>query len=605
MVRSFVGSYRASRSKEPVVVVPDIDQNGSVSIVSIPKDRSERIKMIDDWKESRKKKVGEISCADSVMSDVTFSMAPKPTVPKEISGSFVGKASTHDFILECENGERIYVPSSQGMVIKARCQHFRFLLETNKTNNIFWGGSDSGSVSFKPPEHRIVTMKKWSTRTARHIIELLSDRVSWIENDQNRFVELLRACDEVNVRLYLGSPINYHDILDRTGSLRFFQLCDEEKYRFQLAGMVKSYHWMALIQKGILLDLDPSLLMLSSEPSASTGEDSKEVQRRLSKCNGLYSEFGVYSKRSMINSLYTILGILCINDLKSNTEKSNGGNKSTTSENLGESIQIVFKTVSGGLSERDLNMLWRMTSSSFTLSTPDEERLLQVRETNTSGEHPPLGNIRISKIPSLDCSSSTTTATTAEKTVTTMRDTIDGESTDSDGNSQECPIYSTSSKLYATPSKLESKLGRASQSKCSASSRIKTETRTITGTSFVALKHMFHPVNRSRKKKSSNINRDPSLLPASLSITNPTPDTLGRFLNACASIPGKNSLETKTKIGYDILPPSSPSNCKNDILFFVSDTTLRVKEILNCMSDYSGLSDVGEANFRLEQLRHV
>ena len=125
------GSYRASRSKVPEIV-PDVDTTDSVSIVSIPKDRSERIKMIDGWKETRKKKSSEMSVADSVLSDVSFNA--KPTVPKEISSSSIDKSSTHEFLLECENGERIYVPSSQGMIIKSRCQHFRFSLETNKSN---------------------------------------------------------------------------------------------------------------------------------------------------------------------------------------------------------------------------------------------------------------------------------------------------------------------------------------------------------------------------------------------------------------------------------------------------------------------------------------
>jgi len=578
MVRSLVGSYRVSRSKESVVV-PDVEQHDSVSIVSIPKERNERIKAIDSWKETRKKKT--TSDADSVLSDISFSTAPS-SVPKEISGSSIGKASIHEFLLECENGERIYIPNLQGMVIKSRCQHLRFALETNKNNGKFWGGSDS--VSSKAPEHRIVTMKKWSPRTARHMIELLSDGVTWIDNDQNRFVELLRACDEVNARLYLGSPINYHDILDRAGTLRFFQLLDEEKYRFQLAGTITSHQWISLIQKGILLGLDSSLLMISAEPSSVTENDSNDVQQRLSKCDGLYSQFSVYSNRSTISSLYSILGILRINDNKPKVEK---GNKMAISENFEESIHIVCKTIKGGLSERDWNMLWRMTSASYTLSTPEEERLLESEENSASG------NNRYCENPLADCSSSTSTSTTADRTETTLRESIDGDSTDSD---EESPIYSPPSKLYSTPSKLESKLGRASQR--DIGKRVKYETRTITGTSFVALKHLFHPLNR-RGKRSSKDNL--SLLPASLSITNPTPDTLGRFLNACAST-CKISGETITKIGYDVLP--SPSGGKNGLIFYVSDTSQRVKEILNCLADYSGVSEVGEADFRLEQLRH-
>jgi hypothetical protein len=579
MVKSFTG-YRASR-KEPVPIT-DVDQHDAVSILSLPTNRSERIKMIDGWKETRKKKKNEISSADSVLSDITFSTTR--TVSKEISCPSICKQSTHDFILECDNGERIYVPSMQGMVIKSRCRHLMLTLETNRTNNLSWGGSDFDSVS-REHEHRIITKEKWALRTARHIIELLAEGITWIENDQNRFVELLRACDEINVRLHLGSPINHHDVLDPASSLRFFKLVDDQNYRFQLAGRIKSCEWIYLIQKGILLHLNSTVLMLSATPSAERSEDSNARQQRLSKCDDLYSEFSVYSNRSTINALYTILGVLSSNETNSKKEKGFSGSRSATEE----SIQIVCKTVSGGLSERDLNMLWRMTSSSYTLSTPEEQRLLQSDETQYPAEHrrknPPMGDIRICKDPSADSSENTALTDTSESTETTHREC----NQDDDGSSHESS--SQDSHTYAPPSK-------------PADPPIKHEIRTITGTSFVALKHMFHPVNRSDNCSSAQ-NRDPSLLPACLSIANPTPDTLGRFLNACAVTPNKISYETTAKIGYDILPSSSSTNGKSGMMFFVSNTSQRVKEILDCMADYSGTSVVGDADFRLEQLRHV
>jgi hypothetical protein len=88
MVKSFTG-YRASR-KEPVPIT-DVDQHDAVSILSLPTNRSERIKMIDGWKETRKKKKNEISSADSVLSDITFSTTR--TVSKEISCPSICKQS--------------------------------------------------------------------------------------------------------------------------------------------------------------------------------------------------------------------------------------------------------------------------------------------------------------------------------------------------------------------------------------------------------------------------------------------------------------------------------------------------------------------------------
>jgi len=556
------------------MAMPNVDQHDTISIISIPPDRVQRIKMIDTWRETRKKN-SDISSAQSVLSDVTFNMTPM-VPPKEISDSSDSQSSTHDFILECDNGERIYVPSLQGMVIKARCPDLRLSLEINRTKNMCWGRSDSDTVSGEQ-EHRIITKKTWSPRTARHIIELLREGSTWIDNDQNRFVELLRACDEISVRLHLGSPINHHDVLDPASSLRFFKLADDRKYRFQLSGIIKSYQWMHLLKRGILLHLDSRVLMISATSYTESTEDSESKQQRLSKCDDLYSQFTVYSERSKINALYSILGVLSSNDTKSKAGKVLSRNRSAKQENIEESIQIVCKTVSGGLSERDLNMLWRMTSSSYTLSTPEEQRLLQNGVTQSPAEYRctnlPLGDIRI--CPSVDSSASTAC------TETTDRESIDGSSH---------MRSSQDSSTYAPPSKL--------------GLPIKHETRTITGSSFVALKHIFDPVNRS-DKCSSTEHCDLSLLPACLSISNPSPDTLGRFLNACAATPSKISNETTTKIGYDILPSSSPTNGKSGILFFVSNTTRRIKEILDCMADYSNTSAVGEADFRLEQLRHV
>jgi len=366
----------------------------------------------------------------------------------------------------------------------------------------------------------------------------------------------LRACDEIKVRLHLGSPINYHDVLDPASTIRYFKLADSQKYRFQLAGVIRSSQWMYLLKKGILLQSDSSVLMLSSEPTNEQYEDSKAIQQRLSKCDNLYLDYSVHSNKSTISVLYNILNLLSNNDNKLKKDK---GNQSAYAETFEETIQIVCKTAAGKLQEKDWNMFWRVTSSSYALATPEEELLLQSFESH-SRKDVPVSDIRI-------CQTEST-----EK----MSDT------ESETSHAEDPIYDESSQI---------------ENSC-RSFLVKYETRTITGTSFVALKHLFRPVNPSDKSSQD----DPALLPACLSIANPTPDTLGRFLNACANTSGKISYTTR--IGYDILPPVSSSNGKHGIMFFVTNTSKRIKEILGDMADYSGPSDVGDADFRLEQLRH-
>ena len=571
--------YRPSGRKEQHVVIPDVDHQEAVSIVSLPTDRSDRIKVLNKWNEDRKK-AEMTSSNDSVLSDVTFSDATfsmkKPQKPA--SNTSVREAFGHDFILECENGERIFVPSMQGMLIKSHCRHIRKCLEGHTTKFIWGDEKDSND------EEGVITKKTWSPRTARHMIELLAEGTSWIENDMTKFVDLLRACDEVNVRLHLSSPINFHDVLDPSNSLQFFKLRNEKKYRFQLAGCIQSRQWMNLIQSGILLHMDSKVLMVSARSSPGKHENSEATlgrrQRRLMKCDNLYSEFKVYSNRSSINALYTILGVLSTTaKQKSKLDKKISRNKVPEQpDNFDESIQLVCKTLVGGLSENELNMFWRMTSASYTLSTPSEERLLQsankpeVRCTN-------IGNLKICKRDPL-APSSASTAVTEMTGQTELTDHDELTHTDTSSHQDKADV------AY--------------------------ENRTMTGTSFVALKHMFDPINRSSSEEPS-IN-DPSLLPACLSISNPTPDTLGRFLNACATAPSKEAdgeapaappLPPPPKIGFDIIPSSSPSNGKGTMKFFVSNTSKRIREILDSMADYSGTSAVGEAEFRLEQLRHA
>ena len=438
-------------------------------------------------------------------------------------------------------------------------------------------------------DNRILAKETWSTRTARPIIELLTEGTTWIENDHRRFIELSRACGEINVHLCLGSPINYHDILDRASTLRFFQLIDAQKFQFKLAGSIKSWQWMHLLQNGILLLLKSKVLMLSVAPPSEGSEQLSKIaasvprQQRLSKCDELYSEFYVYSERSKINTLYTIMDLLSSSKTERKTDKALPRNRSA-SAHPEESIKIVCKTRISGLEEQDLNMLWRMTPASYTLSTTEEQSFLQSDDTIPTAEYQcvdlSLDDVQIGE------DSATVTSTSS-----TSSETTDHESIDKTGNmssSHDTPTYSSpySPSTLSTASSLSSKY----------------ESRTITGTSFMVLKHLFDPMNHFERSSSAE-NSAPSILPACLLISNPSPDTLGRFLNASAAVSGSSEMTT-SEIGWDIA--SSPSiNGKNNTIFFLSSTCQHVKEILDYMADYSKTSVVGKADFRLKQRRCV
>jgi len=330
------------------------------------------------------------SCA-SVVSDVTFNGMLPPVLENdndENDGDDVSldsSTSNHEFIIHCKNNERIYVPSMQGKLIKSRCSYFRLLLRSgggiiHMDNNseddadTTTGGSSSTSINSKKTttttattttattkkdDNRILTKETWSSRTVRQLIELLTEGTTWIENDHEQFEELSRACEEVDVRLCLGSLINNHDILDRASTYRFFQLRNIQKYKFKLMGKIQSWQWMNLLQKGILLLLESKVLMFTVSPpsdgtrhlpttssstsskivtkivgsstSSSTSSSSsssssvggrRPKQQRLLKCDDLYSEFCVYSERSKINVLYTILSLCSIRNSNSNSNSN-------------------------------------------------------------------------------------------------------------------------------------------------------------------------------------------------------------------------------------------------------------------------------------------
>ena len=130
--------------------------------------------------------------------------------------------------------------------------------------------------------------------------------------------------------------------------------------------------------------------------------------------------------------------------------------------------------------------------------------------------------------------------------------------------------------------------------------------RTITTTSLMVLKHLFEPMNSLSEGSSSSSGEaaklNPSLLPACILISNPTPDTLGRFLNASAVVANGNISDGSiNEIGWDILPPSPTTNSGKSTIFFVSNTSQYVKGIVDYMADYSNTSVVGESDFTLKQ----
>jgi hypothetical protein len=670
---------------------------------------------------------GGRSSARSVMSEVTLPNGFLPAVIEDhhdsddsdndddddLSSLLNGDSTgNHEFIIHCKNNERVYVPSIQGKLIKSRCKHFRVLLrsgggviyvdkkttEDNSLDDTYASNSASNSTTVddkkkelpaaatkKKPTHptppttiittktnnnkisnnRILTKEAWSSRTTRHIIELLTEGTTWIENNVCRFTELCNACEEINVRLCLGSLINYHDIIDRASTYRFFQLRDINKYQFKIIGTIKSWQWMNLLQRGVLLLCKTNVLMLTiAPPNDGTGHlpmsatSSKIVtkvntsaqqpqQQRLLKCDDLYTEFCVYSEKSKINVLYTILDLFSTSN---NDKESKGKSKSSTrlsrSTNIGdgndrtrpqlEEFKIIYKTRIGDLHEQDVNMLWRMTSSSYTLSTEDEEYYLKkegIEEKISSAEamsqHPQdftshnhdmndndndndneSRNIRTMSIGDDSATEASTSSegTFADETVVEKQNNNNGDDNDTESRRSRSNSNGSSNISHeshtGSPTSTHTTVMLSPSSSSSLPSKF--QYRTITTTSFIVLKHLFEPMNSTSEGSSPSSGGaekfNPSLLPACILISNPTPDTLGRFLNASAVVANGNiSNGSINEVGWDILPPTPTTNNGQSTVFFVSNTSQCVRGIVDYMADYSNTSVVGESDLTLKQ----
>jgi hypothetical protein len=591
------------------------------------------------------------SCAASMMSDIsstTNNLHHTNNVHYEDddedefgtgpTGAADPFAASHEFLIQCKNGEMVFVPSNQGKAIKTRCRHFKYLLglsimTTNSSTTITTTKTQDDYI-----EDRIVKKESWSIGTARHIIELLTQGTTWIPNDYKRFEALKNACKEIDIPgLCLGSMINYHDILDQASTLKFFELASAtHKYQFQFCGVVQSWQWMYLLHKDILLlpkKKSQQVLMLTVAPPTdgtkadlptSSSRSTKIVTKlggppnhqRLAICDELCSEFSVYSGTgsssgsNKIQALLLILNVLskgrvCSNG-GGNTEDINGGTTkesrlSTSLKKVArhpspssmEEYKIVYKTHIGGLSEQDLNMMWRLTSASYTIALPEERRYLV--EKSHRARAVALGGTNPAKYHGVGDDENNMTDTNHTR-VTEVSTSSNSSSHDEDVASFESVPSSTADHLRV---RFDTDTNHEEQQRY--------QIRTITGNSFMILRHLFEPVNSTVEegedvlpKHHSRHQNLKSCLPASLILYDPTPDTLGRFLNAAATVSAMNSSGSiVTDIGWDFLVPPSLSRSLSFIFFF-SGTSDQVHQLLEFLADYSRsaiVEGLGDFNF--------
>jgi hypothetical protein len=541
------------------------DQDEAMSIISVATSKNF---YCDDTNKSNKKH----SSAVSVMSDISSSSTALEGDPNNPdTDDFAG---THEFVIKCKNHEMVFVSSPQGRMIKARCRHFRLLLATGNGGHVVIKKGASQQDSQEEEDNRILKKETWTAGTARHVIELLTEGTTWIDNDQRRFTQLAKACEEIDVRLCLGSLINYHDLVDQESTRRFFKLIKIDNFQLKLKAVIQSWQWLHLLHKGILLLANTKVLMITvAPPTDGTGKlptSSKSTkivskvapsvpnQQRLAKCDALCSEFCVYSHHtSKINALLTILELLQKSKDASAPAKEAASTKRKKTPIQPEQFKVTYKTLIGSIKEDDLNMLWRLTSASYTLATNDEKQYLSsdVATSNMIVKH-----------------GSTHSAHTAETLPTNGgSDHQEDHSETSITSDEGSPVVSPKRQTIARPILPSPPLPMPTY-----------QYRTITGTSCMVLKSLFDPLNVGQEQMRSCI-----------SVTNPTPDTLGRFLNAAAS---QSGVCGSIKVGWDIVSI-------NQTVFYVTADSLSIKEVLLYLSNYenSAVVDKNMRDFLLQQ----
>lgn len=441
----------------------------------------------------------------------------------------------NEFVIQCQDDERVFVTTAQGKKILKRCRPLRELvLESCHQGN--------GQILHEPG---------WSAANVRRLIEISTTGSTWIENDASKFADFQKAAKELSMDIRLTSLINNQDMLTSTSTDNFFEMMHFENYQFKLSAALKSSQWLQLLRMGILLMSNSKLLAVKlacykNKPSNKNTEGPSED--RLLKCDGISSEFCVYSKGNM-QAVVAITSLLAASHAMATKSKEQH-------PLVGEDIKVIFKLPRGSLSHEELTMLWRMTDSSFTVSSKEDQAYLESFQTEellvASGQGLP---------------------TTNEESKRESKDLSDEPALEHSENSSDTASTEAFSSL-SVPNKIAidttSVVGHSSPTSPTAFDEY--QCRTLSGRSFFALKHLFDSMNT----------KEPGLV-ACLVVREPTPDTLGRLINA--------TRETHiARLDFDV-----QSN-----VFYACKTSSDIKKMLDYMADYSN-SAVIKGDFQLCQ----
>lgn len=378
-------------------------------------------------------------------------------------------AQCHEFIVQCNGGETVFVTAAQGKQMLKRCPALR---------NLVLEAYDEG----KGP---VINKSSWTASNVRRLIEVLTSGSSWIDNEARLYEDFQKFSKELGLDIRLTSLINYNDLLPSSTAKTLFKLLNLEHYQFKLTATVKSSQWLYLLNKGILLMSNSKLLCvkMADFPTKRTkGNESNE--ERLAKCDSICSDFRVYAIGNMQAVLF-ITRILSPPPVQKNQVQ--------------EPIKLIFKVRKGCMPFDDLVMLWRMSDSSLAEASTEDQALLQSLYRESLQSH------RVKFPDDKNMSMPLSVLSDHHSDVTSHTGTITSESMD-----HPSPIG-----MHALTTKTTSPVPNP------ASDFDGYQYFSFVAQSFVALKHLFEPINMM----------EPGL-EACLVVPAPSPDALGRLINA-------------------------------------------------------------------------
>jgi hypothetical protein len=160
------------------------------------------------------------------------------------------------FLIQCQGGDVLGVTGDQAAAMTTTTRNGNIDDDDEDNDSYSRSGGDYFRNCFRhgttESTSRILVKPDWPIAIARHLVEVLTKGKTTVSH-LTLLEELIKAADQACMEVRLCSMVNYMDPTDDDGTRNFFHLVDPTKYKFQLNGRVTSAQWLKLLSHGILL----------------------------------------------------------------------------------------------------------------------------------------------------------------------------------------------------------------------------------------------------------------------------------------------------------------------------------------------------------------